>query len=64
VYYPSARYCTDNGAMIAVAGYHRIISGERMDFSQDVSSKFPIQDLIPLSNADSLRAQQHRDNRT
>ncbi len=51
VFYPAARYCTDNGAMIAVAGYHRILNNERMESSQDVRSKFPIQDLHPLSHA-------------
>ncbi len=26
-YYPSAKYCTDNGAMIACAGYHMLAAG-------------------------------------
>jgi N6-L-threonylcarbamoyladenine synthase len=47
VFYPSPEYCTDNGAMIGLAGYVRIISGEQADMSVDVRSRFPIEALTP-----------------
>jgi N6-L-threonylcarbamoyladenine synthase len=42
LYYPRPKYCTDNGAMIAVAGYHRLLRGETAALDMDVKSKFPI----------------------
>jgi N6-L-threonylcarbamoyladenine synthase len=32
VYFPSPRFCTDNGAMIALTGYHSLKRGRRDDF--------------------------------
>ncbi len=42
VFFPRASYCTDNGAMIAVAGFQRLIKGERADLGIDVRSRYPI----------------------
>ena len=41
-YFPRPSYCTDNGAMIAAAGYYRLINGEKTALNTDVKSRFPI----------------------
>ena len=50
IYYPRFNYCTDNGAMIALTGYHRIIRGEFHDLSIDVKSRYPIEDLASIAS--------------
>jgi len=39
---PALRYCTDNAAMIASAGYFRYANGVRSDLATDVSANLPI----------------------
>jgi len=42
VYLPPVRYCTDNAAMIAAAGYYRLARGDRSDFSIQADSSLAL----------------------
>jgi N6-L-threonylcarbamoyladenine synthase len=42
LYIPPPHYCTDNAAMIACAGYYRLLSGERADFDLDAFANAPL----------------------
>ena len=45
VYYPRKEFCTDNGAMIAFAGYQRLKAGQKQDLSIGVTPRWPLEQL-------------------
>lgn len=49
VYYPRPEFCTDNGAMIAYAGFVRLQNGERSDLSVSVKPRWPMTELAEIS---------------
>ncbi|PCI22523.1 MAG: tRNA (adenosine(37)-N6)-threonylcarbamoyltransferase complex transferase subunit TsaD [Piscirickettsiaceae bacterium] len=44
-YYPRLEFCTDNGAMIAYAGYQRLLAGEHDKLSIQVKPRWPLSQL-------------------
>jgi N6-L-threonylcarbamoyladenine synthase len=42
VYYPRLEFCTDNGAMIAYAGWRRLAAGQRDDAAIEVLPRWPL----------------------
>lgn len=48
LYYPRLEFCTDNGAMIAYAGYLRLRSGAEIDRSFVVKPRWPLTELEPM----------------
>lgn len=46
VYYPRKEFCTDNGAMIAFAGYQRLKAGQQQDLTIGVTPRWPLA-LLP-----------------
>lgn len=49
VYYPRPEFCTDNGAMIAYAGFVRLQNGESSDLSVSVKPRWPMTELAEIS---------------
>ena len=47
VHYPRMELCTDNGAMVAYAGWVRLAAGERGDLAFDVTARWPLASLQP-----------------
>ncbi|MDG4553987.1 MAG: tRNA (adenosine(37)-N6)-threonylcarbamoyltransferase complex transferase subunit TsaD [Candidatus Competibacter sp.] len=49
VYYPRLEFCTDNGAMIAYAGWRRLAAGQYDDTAIEVLPRWPL-DSLPAVN--------------
>lgn len=51
VCFPSFELCTDNGAMIAYAGYLRLVSGQRESLDYAVHPRWSLESLDPMVHA-------------
>ncbi|MGA2654679.1 MAG: tRNA (adenosine(37)-N6)-threonylcarbamoyltransferase complex transferase subunit TsaD [Gammaproteobacteria bacterium] len=45
VFFPRIEFCTDNGAMIAFAGYQRLKMGEQEPLAVQIRSRWPLEDI-------------------
>jgi len=48
VFYPRLEFCTDNGAMIAYAGWRRLAAGQGQDTVIDVMPRWPLDSLLAV----------------
>ncbi len=49
VFYPRPQFCTDNGAMIAYAGFVRLKNGQTSDLAISVKPRWPMTELAPIT---------------
>ncbi|TCJ98028.1 O-sialoglycoprotein endopeptidase [Volucribacter psittacicida] len=49
VFYPQPQFCTDNGAMIAYAGFLRLKYGEQQDLAIQVKPRWNMTELAPIN---------------
>ncbi|MGH8551051.1 MAG: tRNA (adenosine(37)-N6)-threonylcarbamoyltransferase complex transferase subunit TsaD [Methylococcales bacterium] len=48
VYFPKLEFCTDNGAMIAYAGYRRLLAGQKEGLEIEVHARWPLDRIPPV----------------
>lgn len=51
VYYPRVEFCTDNGAMIALAGCLRLVAGEGAPRGLGVRARWPLSELTAIASS-------------
>ncbi len=49
VAYAKLEFCTDNGAMVAFAGYQRLVAGERQPLDYVARARWPMDELSPVA---------------
>jgi N6-L-threonylcarbamoyladenine synthase len=48
-YFPRLQFCTDNGAMIALAGAIRLAHGQHQDATVQVFPRWDLESLLPVA---------------
>lgn len=60
VFYPRPEFCTDNGAMIAYAGYLRLRSGQQQNLSFSVRPRWNMTELTAPGSGDTQTLQEKK----